>query len=43
MFMTMLLNATIVLRIDPLWQYTVLGLVVFVAVAADALTSARKP
>jgi ribose/xylose/arabinose/galactoside ABC-type transport system permease subunit len=42
LFMTMLTNATVVLGINPYWQYTILGGVIFAAVAADALASRRR-
>jgi len=38
LFMTMLTNASIVLGVSPYWQYAILGVVVLVAVAADALS-----
>jgi ribose transport system permease protein len=39
LFMAMLNNATIILGVNPYWQYTILGAVVFAAVAADALVA----
>jgi ribose transport system permease protein len=39
LFMAMLNNATIILGLNPYWQYTILGGVVFAAVAADALVA----
>jgi ribose transport system permease protein len=41
LFMTMLTNASIILGISPYWQISVLGGVVVVAVAADALAKRR--
>jgi ribose/xylose/arabinose/galactoside ABC-type transport system permease subunit len=41
LFMTMLVNASIILAISPYWQISVLGVVVVVAVAADALAKRK--
>lgn len=41
LFMTMLTNASIILGISPYWQISVLGLVVLVAVWADATAKGR--
>jgi ribose transport system permease protein len=41
LFMTMLTNASIILGISPYWQISVLGGVVVVAVAADALAKRK--
>lgn len=43
LFMTMLTNASIILGISPYWQISVLGLVVLVAVWADAAAKKRVP
>ncbi len=42
-FMTMLTNASIMLNISPYWQMCILGVVVLVAVGADALAKRRIP
>lgn len=42
LFITLLLNATIVVGIDGVWQYTLLGAVILVAVAADALAARAR-
>jgi ribose transport system permease protein len=42
-FMTMLTNASIMLNISPYWQMCTLGVVVLVAVGADALAKRRIP
>lgn len=42
LFITLLLNATIVIGIDGVWQYTLLGAVILIAVAADALASKAR-
>jgi ribose transport system permease protein len=42
-FMTMLTNASIMLNISPYWQMCTLGVVVLVAVGADALAKRRVP
>jgi ribose transport system permease protein len=42
-FLAMLNNAVVVLGINPYWQYTVLGVVVFGAVALDAAVARRSP
>lgn len=39
LFITLLLNATIVMGIDGVWQYTLLGAVILVAVGADAIAA----
>jgi ABC-type xylose transport system permease subunit len=41
--MTMLTNGSIILGISPYWQMSVLGVVVLVAVWADALAKRRVP
>jgi ribose transport system permease protein len=41
-FLAMLNNAVVVLGINPYWQYTVLGVVVFGAVALDAAVARRS-
>jgi ribose transport system permease protein len=41
LFMTMLVNGSIILGISPYWQISVLGAVVVVAVAADALAKRK--
>jgi len=41
-FLAMLNNAVAVLGINPYWQYTVLGVVVFGAVALDATVARRS-
>ncbi len=43
LFMTMLVNASIILGISPYWQISVLGIVVLVAVWADAVAKRRVP
>lgn len=43
LFMTMLTNASIILGISPYWQISVLGVVVLVAVWADAVAKRRVP
>ncbi len=43
LFMTMLTNGSIILGISPYWQMSVLGVVVLVAVWADALAKRRVP
>jgi ribose/xylose/arabinose/galactoside ABC-type transport system permease subunit len=43
LFMTMLTNASVILGISPYWQISVLGIVVLVAVWADALAKRRVP
>jgi ribose transport system permease protein len=43
LFMTMLVNGSIILGISPYWQISVLGFVVVVAVAADALAKRKVP
>ena len=40
-FMTMLTNASIMLNISPYWQMCILGVVVLIAVGADALAKRR--
>ena len=40
-FMTMLTNASIMLNISPYWQMCTLGVVVLIAVGADALAKGR--
>jgi ribose transport system permease protein len=42
LFMAMLANATVVLGINPYWQYSILGGVILGAVALDALASRRE-
>jgi ribose transport system permease protein len=42
-FMTMLTNASIMLNISPYWQMCTLGVVVMIAVGADALAKRRIP
>lgn len=42
-FMTMLTNATIMLNVSPYWQMSILGVVVLVAVGADAVAKRRIP
>jgi ribose transport system permease protein len=42
-FMTMLTNASIMLNISPYWQMCILGVVVLVAVGADAFAKRRIP
>jgi ribose transport system permease protein len=42
-FMTMLTNASIMLNISPYWQMCTLGVVVLIAVGADALAKRRMP
>lgn len=42
-FMTMLTNASIMLNISPYWQMCILGVVVLIAVGADALAKRRLP
>jgi ribose transport system permease protein len=42
-FMTMLTNASIMLNISPYWQMCTLGVVVLIAVGADALAKRRLP
>lgn len=42
LFITLLLNATIVIGIDGVWQYTLLGGVILIAVAADALAARAR-
>jgi ribose transport system permease protein len=42
-FMTMLTNASIMLNISPYWQMCILGVVVLIAVGADALAKRRIP
>jgi ribose transport system permease protein len=42
-FMTMLTNASIMLNISPYWQMCTLGIVVLIAVGADALAKRRIP
>jgi ribose transport system permease protein len=42
-FMTMLTNASIMLNISPYWQMCILGVVVLIAVGADALAKRRVP
>jgi len=42
LFMTMLTNATVILGFNPYWQYTILGGVIFAAVAADALANRKR-
>ncbi len=42
-FMTMLTNASIMLNISPYWQMCILGLVVLIAVGADAFAKRRIP
>jgi ribose transport system permease protein len=42
-FMTMLTNASIMLNISPYWQMCTLGVVVLIAVGADALAKRRVP
>jgi len=42
-FMTMLTNASIMLNISPYWQMCTLGVVVLIAVGADALAKGRIP
>ena len=42
LFITLLLNATIVIGIDGVWQYTLLGAVILIAVAADALAAKAR-
>ena len=41
LFMTMLVNASIILGISPYWQISALGVVVLVAVWADAVAKRR--
>jgi ribose transport system permease protein len=43
LFMTMLVNASIILGVSPYWQISVLGFVLLVAVWADALAKRRVP
>lgn len=43
LFMVMLNNAVIVLGINPYWEYTALGVVVFAAVAIDAAAARNQP
>jgi ribose transport system permease protein len=43
LFMTMLVNASIILGISPYWQISALGVVVLVAVWADAIAKRRVP
>jgi ribose transport system permease protein len=40
-FMTMLTNASIMLNISPYWQMCILGIVVLIAVGADAFAKRR--
>ena len=42
-FMTMLVNASIILGVSPYWQQVMLGGVVIAAVAADAIAKRRVP
>jgi ribose transport system permease protein len=42
-FMTMLTNASIMLNISPYWQMCILGVVVLIAVGADAFAKRRIP
>jgi len=42
LFITLLLNATIVIGIDGVWQYTLLGAVILFAVAADAVAARAR-
>jgi ribose transport system permease protein len=42
LFVTLLLNATIVMGIDGVWQFTLLGTVILVAVGADALAARAR-
>jgi ribose transport system permease protein len=42
-FMTMLTNASIMLNISPYWQMCTLGIVVLIAVGADAIAKQRIP
>jgi ribose transport system permease protein len=43
LFMTMLTNASIMLNISPYWQMCILGVVVLIAVGADAFAKRRVP
>ncbi len=43
LFMTMLSNASIVLGVSPYWQVSILGVVVLIAVGADAFAKRRVP
>lgn len=43
LFMTMLTNASVVLGVSPYWQICILGAVLLVAVAADAVAKRRAP
>jgi ribose transport system permease protein len=43
LFMTMLVNASIILGISPYWQISALGAVVLIAVWADAVAKRRVP
>jgi ribose transport system permease protein len=42
-FMTMLVNASIILGVSPYWQQVMLGGVVLAAVAADAISKSKIP
>lgn len=43
LFMTMLTNASVVLGVSPYWQMCILGVVLLIAVAADAYAKRRAP
>lgn len=42
LFITLLLNSTIVIGIDGVWQYTLLGAVILIAVGSDAIASRAR-
>lgn len=42
LFITLLLNATIVIGIDGVWQFTLLGAVILIAVGSDAIAARAR-